>query len=246
MKRELKKIMRLYIEDFNQKKKDKTINHVIVPHSIPIIWFGNLNKYLKSKTKVITVSINPSKNEFNEKRFDFINFKKLSINDSISSLYKTLNNYFSTNPYRRWFSSCEYTVNQFNSSYYDKSRDGIKNTAIHIDVYSAIATDPTWSKLNKYEKETIERTDLFTMLINFLKPDVILFSSNKEIFDKMFSNFSLCGERYKNPKDKSRNYIRKYIKGNQTLYWIFNCRGIAFAIGREFIRKKIRELNMKS
>ena len=36
----------------------------IVPSSIPIIWFGNLAKYIHSDDKIITVSLNPSNNEF--------------------------------------------------------------------------------------------------------------------------------------------------------------------------------------
>ena len=234
--------MKLYIEDFNQKNSDSSINHVIVPHSIPIIWFGNLDKYLMSKTRVITVGLNPSNIEFSENRFDYIDLKKTSIDNAFLSLYNTLNKYFSSNPYKKWFSSCEHTVNQFNSSYYDEPHDGIINTAIHIDIYSAIATNPTWSGLDKKEQRAMERTDLFRKLIYFLNPDIILFSSNKDRFKEVFHDFDFCGEIYKKPKIKSRDYIRKYKKGNQYLYWIYNNNGTAFGVGYDFIEKGIKTI----
>jgi hypothetical protein len=38
--------------------------HSIVPNSIPIVWFGNVERYFKSELKIITVSLNPSDIEF--------------------------------------------------------------------------------------------------------------------------------------------------------------------------------------
>ena len=36
----------------------------VTKNSIPILFFGNINKYLESPTKIITVAKNPSHNEF--------------------------------------------------------------------------------------------------------------------------------------------------------------------------------------
>ena len=41
-----------------------------VPNSIPKLWFGNYVKYISSGLKIITVSLNPSDNEFKIKKID--------------------------------------------------------------------------------------------------------------------------------------------------------------------------------
>ena len=53
----------LALHIFNAFQKLKS-DQRIVPNSVPILWFGDLNKYRKSNTKIITVSLNPSNNEF--------------------------------------------------------------------------------------------------------------------------------------------------------------------------------------
>lgn len=53
---------------FNQFKNEK----VIVNPSIPILYFGDLDQYLKSPIKIITVGKNPSNNEFRLKKMTAI------------------------------------------------------------------------------------------------------------------------------------------------------------------------------
>ena len=53
-----------------------------------------------------------------------------------------------------------------------------KNTAIHIDLKTPIATDPTWSKLPESIQEKLA-CDLFGKLVSYLRPDVVLFSTGK-------------------------------------------------------------------
>ena len=50
----------------------------IVSPSIPIIWFGDIEKYMRSKLKVVTIALNPSNREFGTQPTDyFFRFKNL-------------------------------------------------------------------------------------------------------------------------------------------------------------------------
>ena len=64
-----KKLFEL-IKNEIQNSKKLEFNSNIIPSSIPILWFGNLEKYLLSDKKIITVSLNPSDKEFKGKDED--------------------------------------------------------------------------------------------------------------------------------------------------------------------------------
>ena len=103
-------------KDFNSVIKDPDCcSKCIVDPSVPILWFGNLKEYMDSPTKIVTVGINPSKNEFYNpsKKVFQIEYRlkgvtswagKSCLSSSDIDAYCTaLNNYFSYNPYDRWF-----------------------------------------------------------------------------------------------------------------------------------------------
>lgn len=229
MDNELKKIISDYVFDYIEK----SLWDCVVKESIPVIWFGNIEKYKESELKIVTVGINPSLKEFpvlpEKPRFSIPDF----LSDNEEKLYNTLNNYFNNNPYTLWFEQYEKILEgSFNCSYGDKMQnkiDKLKNTAIHIDCCTAIATNPIWGHLDKNDKNKIIRDDLFNSLIEYLEPDVILFSAGEEMFNKIFRNGFI-------PNDKSlqyenytkRAYIRTYKKGNTILLWGRN-HGIPFA-----------------
>ncbi len=209
----LSNILKRYIADFNQKK------HLsfVVKESIPIVWFGDIDAYFNSKLKVVTIGLNPSEQEFmykdnfnnmislpkNGKRFDIIDFTKLSVDEQIEKLKATLNNYFKKRPYK-WFDKYNKLLTVKNCSYYP----GIKNTAIHIDLFSAIATTPTWGKLNNKQKFQIENKKLFLDLLEILNPDFALCSVNNDTFLQVFSNYNKINQQ----KFAGNNYIRVYKK----------------------------------
>ena len=234
-----KRILKAYIKDFIDKNINAALNDMIVKNSIPVVWFGDIDKYRASKTKVITIALNPSKEEFSEKRFDTINFPKVGSDENIESLLtplrETLNAYFRTNPYN-WFNSAEHAVNAFDASFYDSKKS---NTAIHIDIYTAIATDPTWGRLGKDIKEKLQRTDLFKQLLDYLDPDIMLVSVGEEIFNEVFGDYVFNCEKYE--KKYGNSYIKKYHKDKRTLFWIGNYQGTAFGPSKEFITKAIQE-----
>ena len=200
MDSELKKIMQDYVENFNQANTNPILKDNIVSNSIPVIWFGNIEKYCSSSLKVVTVGLNPSCSEFlNDRkqqlafrRFDRIELKNYD-DVRLNALYNTLNRYFETHPYE-YFKHYNELLKAIKASYYSNME---LNTAIHIDVYSAIATDPIYGKLDKKVQLTLKMrgVELYKKLVNYLEPDVILFSASKDTFDDLYSNWLLLEKR---------------------------------------------------
>jgi hypothetical protein len=169
---------------FNQFKNEK----VVINPSIPILYFGDLEQYRKSLLKIITVGKNPSHNEFRLNKNDnysFVRFPKW--NEDEKNLIETLNDYFEEDPLKSWFSSFEPILNGLNASYYQGSRI---NTAVHTDICSPLATDPTWSKLNENERDLFfkEGLSIWKQLIEELEPDIMLVSFRKDIFNAVFNS----------------------------------------------------------
>lgn len=212
MNEDLQGIIQDYICDFNKKK---SLTYVV--DTMPVVWFGDIEKYEQSKVKVVTVGINPSSHEFPEPpecpRFSIPTI--LNANE----LYNTNNEYFIKNPYK-WFNRYERIISDnFDCSYGGKIGLRKRNIAIHIDAYSAIATNPFWGKLTKKEKETVKNTELFNRLLAYLKPDVILFSANEDLFNELFSGYTKNRPDLQYENHNKRSYIRTYSKDGTLLFW---------------------------
>ena len=151
----------------------------IVPNSIPIIWFGNFEKYISSKVKIITVSLNPSDNEFKLIKTDTYSTKYRfpSYNGTVNSMYTSYNEYFLKKSYGSWFkASFKSVLESFDASHYANST----NIALHTDIGSSFATNPTWSGLSPHDRQRLEAmgSTSWHNLIKILEPDVILFSAS--------------------------------------------------------------------
>lgn len=241
--KELSRIMQDYWADF-RAHLDKG-NVCVVQPSVPVIWFGDIVKYMQSPLKIVTVALNPSKQEF-PRTARFSKFKGcekicgktvLDGNDQ-RVLFEALSSYFRCDPYKKWFCAFEKPLNALGASYYETGRDG--NVAIHIDMCTALATDPTWGKLNKEQRsEFLEESEtsplLFRNLLGYLKPDVVLYSANKKMLYKVFdlgdSDIDKC---YPNEKEAFRidTYFYKdilVVKGR-------NNRGRPFGLKGEVVR----------
>ena len=184
-----KKLIEDYIDDFNSKKQFSILN------SIPIIWFGNMEEYLNSKKKVITISYQPSKIEFTN---GFIVSTGISLSMSnpnrVIDLSNKLNSYFATPHVNSWFNYFEKRLEhpKINASYYDIAG---KNRAIHMNIYSAIAPK------DDAVKEKIKNSDLAKRMVTVLDPDVVLYSASETIREQVFSNYT---------HEKSESFIGKY------------------------------------
>lgn len=201
----------------------------------PITWFGDLKAYFQSEIKVVTIGLNPSNREFSEPRF--FGRRDLGYGDEYfpitiddwqgdkrQNVFRAFNDYFNRNPYN-WFKTYERIFKNLNSDIsYGGTKLGnprAKNKALHIDFYSGVATNPTWGKLSKAEKEELSN-DIFALLYGYLKPDVVLFSTAKNDIINYFKLTNDC------LLYKDEGYIEAYHKGNTSFIWGRNFNGMPF------------------
>jgi len=163
----------------------------LVQPSIPIIYFGNLPSYLASPCKIITVGLNPSLAEFPSDD-PFLRFPDASIlypailHDATLYLdyLASLNAYFEKAPYCPWFcSSFEHLLKGMHTSYFA----GTANRALHTDICSPLATNPTDAGLSPAQKIYLESAGvpLWKQLVACLDPDIILISVRKSLHDQL-------------------------------------------------------------
>lgn len=146
-----------------------------VSPAIPILFFGDLHAYLSSRTRVLTVGLNPSLHEFPADS----PFQRFPIAKGVSAsepnrYLEALSAYFRTVPYRGWFSAFEPLLNGLDASYYD----GLPSTALQTDICSPVATDPTWSGLEGAARKALEKDGgpLWHALLETLRPQVVVLS----------------------------------------------------------------------
>lgn len=153
---------------------------VVVRPSIPILWFGDARAYSDSPLRVVTLGLNPSRFEFPsaEPMMRFPAARHLansgSLDGSHPAYIRALDEYFRREPYRKWFDrGFEPLLNGLGASYYSNK----PNTALHTDLLSPLATNPTWSKLGRPRQALLsDGVPLWHALMEYLRPDVIVAS----------------------------------------------------------------------
>ena len=175
-----------------QSTSSDPLNPVVVRESVPVLWFGDIDSYAESKKRVVTVGINPSKQEFvPTRRFP------ISMSPTPPSFwdYKSaMSQYFSYNPYLRWFSPNECALNACDSTYggkvkhYEGVESPITNTGLHIDIVAPLATKP-WGRLTPLEQSDLTKrfSGVFDELVEALDPDVLIFPIKLSTYFKTFS-----------------------------------------------------------
>jgi hypothetical protein len=155
----------------------------VVKPSIPILFFGDSNRYLSSELKVLTLGLNPSRIEF-PKEDRFLRFScarkvypRILEGACYEEYLQALNGYFlepPNHPYEPWFNSFEPLLTGLDCSYYGTA----PNTALHTDLCSPLATDPTWSKLPSDAQVELFQcgTPLWHSFVECLSPDLIIAS----------------------------------------------------------------------
>ncbi|MDY0083328.1 MAG: hypothetical protein RBR74_09120 [Ignavibacteriaceae bacterium] len=169
--------------------KKYSIEDYVVKPGLPILYFGDLEAYKKSELKIITVGKNPSNNEFKLHTADNYSFCRfLNWDDKKQNLCEVLNSYFESEPLKQWFSSFEPILNGASSSYYNRKE--YPNRALHTDICTPLATHPTWSKLENYQRNLLfsKGNELWIELIEELQPDLMLISIPKELFKKSITS----------------------------------------------------------
>jgi hypothetical protein len=222
-------------QEFEHLKNLPETASIIVADSMPVLWFGDLPAYKKSNLRLLTISKNPSDAEFGD------NNRFFSVQTAPSKLYKTvLNQYFQHNP-NRWFNQLAKFLPVFTAGYVNA-----KNTAIHVDLFTPIATNPVWPGL----KDKQQYFDMkFDKLVKFLQPDVILTSLSAMNLKILLDHVGQTAVEIFNENEpgKSAKYIKAYKVDNRLM--VINGRnfqGTYFGgMSAEFVNdclRKIREM----
>ncbi len=148
--------------------------------AVPILFFGDLDAWWTSPLRVLTVGLNPSLHEF-PSTDPFCRFPLAAGGREPSRYLKAMSAYFSTRPYRRWFSAFEHLLNGMDASYYA----GRSSTVLHTDIRSPVATDPTWSGLDMTDRGALARDGLalWHLLLEELRPQIVALSVARTYLD---------------------------------------------------------------
>ena len=155
-----------------------------VTPAVPILFFGDVEAYLLSPIRVVTVGLNPSLSEF--PRDDPFRRFPLAADTGRGDPERYLNAmsaYFRTDPYRQWFGHFEPLLNGMGASYYE----GQPSTVLHTDICSPVATNPTWSRLRDTDRTALaaDGVGLWHELLKVLRPHVAVLSVGKPHLDRI-------------------------------------------------------------
>ena len=164
----------------------------VVTPSMPILFFGDSQKYFSSKLKVITLGLNPSRIEFpDDDRFLRFNsarsvYPRVLEGHHYEDYLTALNQYFwvpANHPYAPWFNSFEHMLKGLDCSYYGAA----PHTALHTDLCSPLATDPTWSRLPRQSRNILVASGarLWHLLAERLSPDLIVVSIARHYLNRI-------------------------------------------------------------
>ena len=149
----------------------------VVP-AVPILFFGDLDAYLTSPLRVLTVGLNPSRKEFPpDQPFRRFPLAEGNRDREPAGYLDAMSAYFCTEPYSGWFNAFEPLLNGLGSSYYESGA----STALHTDICSPVATDPTWNDLDKASQAALQADGrpLWHTLLKELRPHVVAISVAK-------------------------------------------------------------------
>jgi hypothetical protein len=190
----------------------------IVERCIPVLYFGDLEKYLNSEIKVITAGSNPSDLEFANadrrnkvtalsfRRFKGANtvFNEDKLDENMKDIYiRSLNGYFESMDAYDWFTCLEPLINGMDVSYSPKGfkvrknenyrKDRYANVALHTDIFTPLPTSRQWSDINHDAQLSIKAKgiSLWIDLVKYLKPDVIILSYSAKDFKEIKSLLKL-------------------------------------------------------
>jgi hypothetical protein len=167
------------------------VRHLVRP-SVPVLFFGDSVRFARSLLRVVTVGLNPSREEFppEEPLRRFPSPGPLSSAD-LDTYLAALDGYFQADPYTDWFDeSYGQVLEGLGASYYD----GWPSAALHTDLCTPLATDPTWNRLSRDERAALEPAGrlIWHHLTEALQPDVVLVSVRRQLLDEI--TFPLTGD----------------------------------------------------
>lgn len=182
----------------------------IVEGSIPIVFFGNVEK-----AEIATLSLNPSNIEFehkgirrcvDRKHFKISDDKELTY-EQAETIYQSLLLFFKVNPYKRWF-------NPMNKLFQSKGYEYYNDKIVHLDI-SPWATSEKWAKISFDERESIIDTTIIKTVLE-RRGIKKLFINGKTAFNIFCDTMKIQEEKV---QEESFDYFTK--KNNKRKYIIY-------------------------
>lgn len=201
-----------------------------VDPSVPVLFFGDVDAYLGSPLRVVTVGLNPSSREFpTSNPFERFPLAEGIAEGDLDGYLDAMSAYFRTSPYKRWFGQLQPLLEGMGAGYWP----GQASAALHTDICSPVATDPTWSGLAPADCEALlaDGVPLWYGLLEALRPEVVVFSVAKhhlsrigfDAVDVEWGNFhiidTLAGGELRKPP--YRVQARRYMVGGSAARFVF-------------------------
>ena len=146
-----------------------------IEKTMPILFFGDIDAYKRSKIRIITVGLNPSTKEFPEhNRFRRFPAVKHDTAREANLYLAALSNYFKECPYDDWFEHYEGLLKGMGASYYGET----EITALQTELCSPVVTDPTWGDLRAGDRKALSQSgsEIWHELVNVLEPSIAILS----------------------------------------------------------------------
>lgn len=191
--------------DLAWRTYDRAVNlPSCVKPAAPILFFGDYEKYETSPLRILTVGLNPSLHEFPNKdpfrRFSLLEDEHARKPDHY---VVSISRYFHDDPYTKWFDSLEPLLKGACASYYP---DKAPSTALHSDICSPVATNPTWRDVPEEQRKELEvdGSKLWRKLVDVLRPQIVVISVAREHLERNgfepIKNWTVI-HRFENKKD---------------------------------------------
>jgi hypothetical protein len=217
-------VMEQILKDFLLNKISEPIptSVKIVEGSIPIVFFGNVEK-----AEIATLSLNPSNIEFEHNGIRrCVDRRQLGVSDNQTltseqseSVYQSLLMFFKVNPYKMWF-------NPMNKLFQSKGYEYYNDKIVHLDI-SPWATSNKWDSLTNLERESIIDISIIKNVLE-MRGIKKLFINGKTAFKVFYTTLNIDA---KDIKETIFAYITK--NGNERSFKIyeteiFGCKIIAW------------------
>jgi hypothetical protein len=189
-----------------------SVPSIVVTPAVPILFFGDLEAYFASPLRIVTVGLNPSLAEFPIKT-PFLRFPAASGLTAVTTqadqerYAQSLSRYFYQAPYCSWFGTYADLLKGMDASFHF----GSTRTALHTDLCSPVATNPTWSRLAVADRQALigRGQALWHDLIRFVAPHVMLISVARLHLDSI--KFTpTCGWQPLHTVHRKNPYIVEY------------------------------------
>jgi len=195
-----KRLECLIVESFNHSRRlRRTHPNLALPHSFPVLWFGDLEKWRVSPYKIMTVGINPgprtfmpdtSRNRYQDwwrqilpsqpPTFHQYNGAMRQFMKQVAGGRRTTNANGQAANDSTWFKTYQPITEGITSG-------GLTATIhspyyLHTDIFSPIATDQAWSQLTNDQQSLLLQhgIEYWKRLMSILQPEGIILSVSRQ------------------------------------------------------------------